>query len=253
MNRTDYCLDMTPVEVYVLVAKGRFKKFPNHYLGKDNIKEIVRHLILNVYQYTREEVIEKVNRKFFHENFLGGARKLFNMCENEILIYSFPEWDLKHWEFKKVSPNFWKRKKNRKAFVCWVAKKEGINIKTKEGLRSISTSVIQKYGGHKVVEDAGGMYELLNTVACGKYKKWEITKMTSWSKEEIIAATKWLIEEKLQYTPEQVCQIKLSDFTKNNLDGMIQKGCNNRVIVALELAYPGQYYQDKKYKICRVH
>ena len=238
-------LSLAPLEMYSLVVKGRYKKFPNNYLDKESIKVMVRYLILDSYNYTREDVLAKVNQTFFSTNQLGGARKFFNNGYVEMLIYCFPEWELKPWEFRQVNNNsFWKDTKNQKDFICWVAQKEGLDITTKEGLRKLTAQVLSKYGGGKCMVHAGGLFELLNTVAQGRYKKWEITKMVSWSTEDVIIATKWLIEEKLQYSPEQVCNIKIADFAKYNLDGMLQKACKHSIIEALELAYPGKYYRD---------
>lgn len=241
---------MKPLEVYSLVVSGELGKFPNHYLDKESIKEIVRHVILEVYKYDRKYVTDNVNHDFFMENFLGGARKFFNKSDVELLIYCFPEWDLRAWEFNRVQGGFWKDTKNRKNFILWVAEKEGVNPYTKEGLRKLTAEIVNKYGGSKTLVHSGGLYELLDTVSPGKYKKWEIIKMVSWSKEEIISATKWLIEEKLKYTPEQVCKIKVSDFAENNLDGMLQKGCNHSIMRALEFAYPGRYYRTNARGIC---
>ena len=244
MNKINY-FEMTPIEVYSLVVKGKIKKFPNNYLDKEIVKEIVRHVILNIYGYDRQQVINKVNHEFMQKNFLGGVRKLFEYSDAEVLAYSFPEWDLKYWEFKKVSPNFWHKRENLKDFLLWVCNKEGLNSQKKEDLRKITAKVLEKYGGSKPLVHAGGMYELLSIVTDGKYKKWEIMKMVSWSTEEITCAMKWLVEEQLHYTPEQTCNLKVADFVKYNLDGMLQKECNHSILKALEIAYPGMYCRTK--------
>lgn len=243
VKKRDYT-KMKPFEVYSLVVRGELKKFPHNYLDKDIIKEIVRHLILVVYNFTREDVIAKANHKFFSDNFLGGARKFFGVSDMTMIIYCFPEWDIKYWEFKEVPPGFWQHVENCKDFVLWVAEKENFDLNTKEGFRKITAKVIYKYAGDKPLSYSGGIFGLLDIVACGKFKKWEITKMVSWSKEDIIDATKWLVEKKLKYTPEQVCNIKIEDFAKNSLDGMLQKGCNHSILEALNLAYPGMYFRE---------
>lgn len=236
--------ELSPLEVYALVVTGKLKKFPNGYLNKERIKEIVRNQILNVYRYAREDILT-LQHSFFQENFLGGARKFFNDSNVSLLIYSFPEWNLKHWEFNKVPSKFWKEKSNQEDFVNWIAEKEGLDLNNKEHVRKITADIIEKYGGSKPMIYAGGIYELLNTVLKNKFRKWEVMKIASWSNEDIISATKWLIEEKLCYTPEQVCNISVRDFAKYNLDGMLQKTCNHSILSALKLAYPGTYYRDK--------
>lgn len=248
-NKTDYIL-MNPIEIYKLVADGELKKFPNNYLDKNTIKVIFRHIVLNVYGYSRKDVIEKVDKKFMQENFLGGAKKFFELSVGRLIIYCFPEWDIRLWEFKQVPKGFWENEENRMAFVIWVAERENVDINTRDGLRAITASVINKYAGGKPMSYAGGLYELLNSVACNKYKKWEITKMSSWSREEVILATKWLIEEKLQLNPEEICGLKVADFARHNLDGMLNKACSHSVFRALEMTYPGQYYRGLDKGIC---
>lgn len=245
MARQTIYYDMTPLEVYSLVVTGKLKMFPQGYLGKEVIKVIVRNVVLNMYGYTREDVLTKIDHKFFQDNFIGGVRKFFDYGDSEVLIYSFPEWDLKYWEFRKAPAMFWHDSKNQKEFVMWVCEKEGLDATKKEDLRKITATVVEKYGGSRPLADSGGLYELLNTVTDGKYKKWELIKMVSWSKQDVIAATKWLIEEKLNYTPEEVCKIKVEDFIRNNLDGMLQKACGHSILTALELAYPGKYCRTK--------
>ena len=236
--------NMTPLEVYALVVRGTIKKFPNGYLDKDKVKILVRHVILTVYNYTKEDVLEKINHKFFQDNFLGGVRKLFDFGDNEVLIYSFPEWELKQWNFRKVPPNFWKNKTNQKDFVLWICNIEGLNPNKKEDMRKITAEVVEKYGGSKPMVGAGGLYELISTVTGSRYKKWELMRPAVWSKQEAIVATRWLIEEKLKLTPKEVCKLSVSDFAKYNLDGMLQKLCDHSILKALEMAYPGTYYRS---------
>lgn len=236
---------MHPLEVYNLVATGELKKFPDHYLDKDNIKEIVRHLFLNVYHFSREDIIKKVNHKFFEKIYLGGVRKKFNTKDYLVIEYCFPELDIKPWEYcGSVPNNFWCDKKNQKEFVLWIAKKEGIKLKDKYGFLKITAQVINKYGGSKAMKHAGGVYGLLDSVYPGKYKEWEITKVSYWNEEKAIPAIKWLVEERLTLTKEQVCNLKVKDFADNDLDGMLQNVCHHSIIYALNLAYPGVYVRD---------
>lgn len=238
-----------PVELYSLLLQGKLKTFPNNYLDKDSIKVMVRHLILTLHNYSRDDVLTKVNHEFLQHNCLGGAKKFFNHSDIEMLVYSFPEWDLKAWEFLKVPQNFWRNNKNQRDFVLWVAKKEKIKLRTKQDYRKITAEVIMKYGGSKAMRNAGGLFNLLNTVACDKYKKWEITVIWPWHEDELIPAIKWLIEEKLKLTPEQACYLTKQDFVDNNLDGLLHHVGNRSVLKALELAYPGMYCRTGRYGI----
>lgn len=239
-------LDLEPIEMYCMLLQGKLKTFPNNYLDKENIKIMVRHLVLTLYGYGREDVLTKVTHAFLQANCLGGAKKFFDKCDIKMLIYCFPEWDLKAWEFAKTPQNFWKSKNNQRDFVLWVAEKENIMLRSKEDYRKITAEVIFKYGGSKAMRHAGSLFNLLNTVACDKYKKWEITRIFPWHEDELIPAIKWLVEEKLGLTPEQACNLTKKDFADNNLDGLLFHVGNRSVLKALELAYPGRYCRKGK-------
>ena len=180
-----------------------------------------------------------VDRKFLQDNFIGGANKFFDYKDYLAIAYSFPEWDIKEWEYnKEVSPKFWEDKNNQREFVLWVAQKEGIDVNNKTSLRRINALIISKYGGYKAMRVAGGLFNLIDTISPGKFKEWEIFKVSAWNKDKAIVATRWLIEEKLNITFEQACKLKTKDFRDNGLDGMLQKVCNHSIFYALNLAYP---------------
>ena len=249
MARCKNHLGLDPITMYGMLLQGKLKSFPNNYLDKKNIKIMVRHLILTLHNYGREDVLTKVNHAFLQDNCLGGAKKFFNGRDVEMLIYSFPEWELKAWEFEKVPQNFWRSSENQRDFVLWVAKKEKINLQTKEDYRKITADIIIRYGGSKAMRNAGSLFNLLNTVACDQYKKWEITKIFPWREDEVIPAIKWLVEEKLRLTPERACYLTKQDFIDNNLDGLLSHVGNRSVLKALEIAYPGMYCRTGRYGI----
>lgn len=242
-------LALDPLSMYKLLLQGKLKTFPNNYLDKKSIKIMVRHLVLTLYNYDRGQLLTKVDHAFLQSNCLGGAKKFFNNCDIEMLIYCFPEWKLKAWEFPKTPQNFWKSQKNQRDFVLWVAKKEGIKLRTKQDYRKITAEVIFKYGGSKALRQAGSLFDLLNTVACDKYKKWEITRIYPWHEQDLIPAIKWLVEDKLKLTPEQACNLTKKDFVDHNLDGLLFHVGNRSVLKALELAYPGQYCRTGRFGI----
>lgn len=249
MARYKNHLGLAPLSMYGLMLQGKLKAFPNNYLDKDVIKIMVRHLVITLHSYSRADVLTKVNHAFLQDNCLGGAKKFFNNRDIELLIYCFPEWNLKAWEFEKVPQNFWRSRENQRDFVLWVAEKEKIMLQTKEDYRKITSEMIVRYGGSKAMRNAGSLFNLLNTVAQDKYKKWEITVIWPWHEDELIPAIKWLVEEKLKLTPEQACYLTKQDFIDNNLDGLLAHVGNRSVLKALELAYPGRYYRSGRYGI----
>ena len=226
-----------PIQVYNLVRSGKLKKFPNNYLDQGAVKTIVRRVVLDEMKFTRDDIIKKVDQSFLSKHYMGGFRKFFDTKTHNLLDYCFPELEIKAWELTKVTPGYWKKEENIRAFLIWVMEKEKINPNSKKDLRRLTAAMIRKHGGGKLLKMEKDVYTLINTVTCGKFKEWEIMKLRVWDKEKAISAIKWLVEEKMGYTLEQACKLTANDFRRNNLDGLLQKCCNHSVVEALNLAY----------------
>ena len=227
---------MRPMDVYDLVRYGDLKKFPNNYLDKDTIKSIVRHVFLKELKLKRKDLL-LLDHDFFMERSMGGFRKFFNMKDYYVIKYCFPEWDIRAWEMRKVEPGFWEDKENQKEFLLWVMEKEKIDPYSKESLRKLTARTIIDHGGSRILKSEDDIYTIVGPVIEYRFKEWEIMKVRVWKKEKIISAVKWLVEEKMHYTLEQACTLKVSDFKEYNLDGMLQKGCNHSILYALNLTY----------------
>ncbi len=234
---------MRPMDVYDLVRYGDLRKFPNNYLSKEVIKEIVRHVFLKELKLKRADII-LLDHDFFMEHSMGGFRKFFDMKDYYVIKYCFPEMDIKAWELRKVEPKFWEDKENQKEFILWVMEKEKINPYSKEDLRGFTARTIIKHGGSRILKSEDDIYTIIAPVIEYRFKEWEIMKVRVWKKEKIIAAVKWLVEEKMHYTLEQACTLKVSDFKNYNLDGMLQKGCNHSILNALNLTYGNIFARD---------
>lgn len=92
----------------------------------------------------------------------------------------------------------------------------------------------------------GCCYELLNTVYPNKYRPWEmsIAPTNYWNEQTIAEATRWLIEDKLKWTKEEmISNITKDYFIDNCLGGMItdKKYVNGSVYRCLVYAYGEDY------------
>lgn len=66
-------------------------------------------------------------------------------------------------------------------------------------------------------------------------------------RENAIAATKWLIEEKLKWSENEIIEnLTQNAFTENNLLGMLKKAFNCNLFEAIDATYPGKF---KKWEI----
>ena len=87
-------------------------------------------------------------------------------------------------------------------------------------------------------------YEAVNSVYPNKFRQWEFKYIGKkyWSKERGLEATKWLIEEKLNFDEEDI-KDKLSAnlFRDNGLGGMLYICFNNSPYEAINSTYPNKY------------
>lgn len=233
---------LTPLEVYSLVVNEDLKKFPNGYITKESMKEILRYVILEKLHMSRYDICHNISYPYLRKYKLGGTRRAFNSSIFSLITYCFPEFDINYWELNKVENGFWEKEENRKDFMTWLAEKEGICLDSIPDLTKIDAKLIQKHGGSKAIKYGGGVYELIKLVAMVDVKEWQVIKMPVWTEEKVKSAVKWLVEERLKWTKEQVVDgISANVFYDNDLGGMLKRYCNHSPLRALQIAYPGKY------------
>ena len=94
-------------------------------------------------------------------------------------------------------------------------------------------------------------YQAINTAYPDKFKEWEFknTSRDFWTKDKGIEATKWLVEEKLKLTDEELKeQLSQKLFIDNNLGGMLYTCFNSSPYKAINETYPNKFKpEDFKY------
>ncbi len=240
--------NFSDLEIYLLIRNGSLDRFPIDFLNKDTCKVILRWLCLNHYHLTRKEICH-LNQTFLFKNFIGGFRKIFSYNMFSLIQYSFEDLDIKRWETAKVPNGFWKDRQNQKEFIEWLAKKENLDLTSLKDVSKISAEMINRYGASKARRTAGGVYSLITSATGDRFQEWEILKLDVWTEEKAIKAVKWLVEEKLKWSDEQVYEnLTASVFQENHLGGLLERYCNNSPIKAINLAYPGKFKSLKHSK-----
>ena len=247
-KKLDYS-KLSPIEVYGYVEAGVISRFPNNYITKENMRKIIREVILNRLKLTREDICEKVNYTFLRKYYLGGSKIAFNSNVYNLITYCFPEFDIKYWELNKVENGFWEKEDNRREYMLWLAKKENIDTKSIDDLKRINARLINSNFGSKALKFGGGVYQLVLLIAEVDIKEWQLIKISCWDEEKVKDAVKWMIEEKLKWTHEDVVNnISAKVFYDNDLGGLLSKFCYHSPIKALKIAYPGEYTKVRKSK-----
>ena len=111
-------------------------------------------------------------------------------------------------------------------------------------LDNFSITFIRKYKLEGIMKKFNhSPYELLNYIYPGEYKPWELSNapVNTWTEETAVEALKWLIEEKLMWSREEV----IKSYSKKTLidNGLksIMYLFDNSPYNALNAAYPGDY------------
>lgn len=216
--------------------------FPNGFWNKDVSILLTRYLVLDELKWKRKDICENFTNNFLNKNYLRGVTKIFNARTSEIVKECFPEFDIKPWELKCCPNGFWKSKKHCKQVTQWIAKKENIHRDHKKFAKIISADLYEKYGVQKAVYAMGGLYNIVNYTYPGRYKPWDLNKIAVVTDDIVIAATKWLIEERLKWSFDDVCNnLTAKTFYDYGIGNVLCKGCRHSPIIALEKAYPGIY------------
>ena len=227
MRKKYYWYTMDPISVWHMVRKGtRLKTFPKNYLNKEICRILIRNLVLDELHLRREEILN-INKYFLSKYSLGGLKKIFDNKVYLLLMYSFPEYNLNEWEFKKIYNKLWEDPEIRKKYVLFVAKEENIDLNNITDLRRFSAKLFtEKYKGSKALKYAGGLFELIKPVIPEDFKEWEIFKTNVWTNEKAKEAMLWLAEEKLNLK-KPYPSITVKNFYDNNLGGLLCKFFDN--------------------------
>ena len=93
-------------------------------------------------------------------------------------------------------------------------------------------------------------YAAINNAYLEKYKPWQFANVPKsyWTKETAAEATRWLIEEKLKWSEEELLKkLSTKTFYDNGLRGMLNAVFVNSPYAAINNAYPGKYVKSDFY------
>lgn len=239
---------LTTMEVYDYVINDIIPRFPAGFVTKENMRILIREVILNKEKLTREEICKNMSFKYLKQFRLAGSNKVFDTNIFKLVSYCFPELKIKYWELNKVEDGFWMQEKNRKEYMQWLIKKENIDPYKICDLRKITAALIDKNHGRRAREY--GVYNLILLVAKVEIKEWQVVNVSRWTAEKAIVAIKWLIEEKLKWSAEETASMLTSkQFFDYGLGGLYSNFFKHSIIKALNLAYPKKFKKIGNSKI----
>ena len=240
-------IDATDVYKMVLHS-NEIKKFPNGFWKKENSKQnaakCTRFLFEEILKYDDNKLKNELSFKIFKDNKLRAMlQSCFNNSPYEAINNAYPN-KYKEWEFKSAPKGYWNKKNGIKA-TKWLIE-EKLKLNDKELKQQLSIKLFEDNGllGMLNICFNCSPYKAINNAYPNKYKEWEFkTPRNYWSnKENGIKATKWLIEEKLKLSNEELKeQLSVKLFRDNELGSMLQSCFNNSPYQAINNTYLNKF------------
>lgn len=234
---------------------GKFKKWEfrqnRMWKGHAGLKlaaEATRWLIEEKLKWPPEDVREKLCCDTFIINgFSGMLMECLNGSPYKAIENAYPG-RYKEWEFSQN--RMWKGKTGlelaRKA-TKWLIE-EKLKWSDGEIKAKLSQEVFKANGlrGMLAICFENSPYKAIENAYPGRFKPWEFTQLGMWQGEKGLElareATKWLIEEILGWSDEEIKnKLTLDTFKEHGLGGMVSRCFNNSVIHAIENAYLGRF------------
>lgn len=245
-----------PVRAIMFAYPNKFKAWefntiPKYYWYDDNnCIEAIKWLIEVKLKLKKEDVYKKLNFKLFAENGLGCmVMTRFNSSPFKAINFAYPN-QYNPWMFKTVPKNYWKEDDNCKKAIIWLVE-EKLNLKPEEAYEKISMAHFKKHSLNGLLSQRFNgscksaiifSYPTIYSVKKIEHKP----KGYCSSKDKCVKATKWLIEEKLKLTDDELKEKFCGKlFLENGLGGLITHGVIKKPWELLEATYPNKYNFDE--------
>lgn len=226
----------------------RFKPWqlatPTRYWTTKTGIEATKWLLEERLKWSDEEIKENWCGKILKENKLGGMRNVvYNASPYNCINSVYPD-KFKPWEFKQVPRKFWSKETGIEATKWLIEEKLKWPDDTVKLQLSSNTFTDNGLAVMLRIVFHSSTYEAINTVYPNRFKAWELnyTATDYWTIETGAEAVKWLIEEKLKWSYEEVTKmLNVNIFIENKLYWMLFHIYKRSSFDAINSAYPGKF------------
>lgn len=256
-KKHNYNLELlSEVEIFDLVLSKKISRFPKYFFedvgAEKYCAQIVRHLMDDILNWDSELIKKNLRKDVFYDNGLGGMlNTLYNSSPYEAICIAYPERNYKPWDFVNAPNNYWRGKDGKlhgKQAMKWLIE-ERLEWTYDDIRKKLNHQVFidnNLLGMIKIVYHSN-LFEAVDALYPGVFQRWELGDHVVnefWTKEEGIKAVKWLIQERLCWTDDDIRERLNKDvFIENGLYGMIQRCFNSSPSEAILTAYPGSFYE----------
>lgn len=215
--------------------------------GKEHSRIAIKYLIEDHMQLNLDEVPKKINAKIFHD--IGLFRLLvehFDSSYFKALEYTYPG-RFKPWQFSKGMTGIWAGeigKSRSHDAINYIISELGV---AKEKIpEKINYGTFKKFGLSGMLQTLynSSPYLAINSLFPNEFKPWEFHVKNFWidkSIESAREATKWLVDEKLLLSTNELNTVRRKHFLQYSLGQMLKKFYENSHLVALKDAYPDTF------------
>ena len=246
----DELFKMDGVEVYKLVLTNRIKVFPAGFWQQpeafQNACECITFLFEHLLEFSDDEIKKNLSHKLFSENKLGGMLSVcFNASPYQAINAAYPG-KFKPWEFNITLRGYWENIENGVEATRWLFE-EKLKLSHEEIKKDISKKIFKDncLGGMLKYCFNNSPYQAINTTYPGKFNPWEFNCVprSYWENiENGVEATRWLFEEKLKLSDEEIkAQLSYKLFDDNGLRNMLFSCFNDSLYQAINAAYPEKF------------
>lgn len=234
------------ISIYEEVLTGKEKKFPHKFWkGSDAKKKsfiLLKYLFEKKLKWSEEDIIKNITTFTFDTYKLEGMlRYVFDYSVYNVVNALYPN-KYKCWELSCVTNNYWNEKTGKDA-MTWLFK-DKLKWSEEDVKKNFVTRTIRENGlkGMFIISFNSSLIKAANSVY-PNIKIWELNVPHNyWNEKTGIAVTKWLIEEKLKLTDEEIkTKVTVALFNKYKLRGMLSTLFEQSSAKAIEAAYPGKF------------
>ena len=256
-NRSSKIYDLqnlTEVEIFQLVLKGKLKRFPMHFWSCQESDEyapvIIRYMTEKLIGIQPEDIPQKIRKYHFTEYKLSRMIDYKYQSSPYIaMTAAYPYMNFKAWDFTCAPNNYWRGENGQEnAFQAmrWLFEKK-LQWSREDILAHLNQAVFIENNLLGMLKHAYGssMYDAIEALYPGEFQPWEVgvhVPNSYWTIETGKQAVRWLIEKRLKWSEEEVKRnINRNVFREHNLYGMLQSCFDSSPTKAVMESYPGDY------------
>lgn len=239
---------LSAVEIYKLILSGRLKIFPKGFWqrpeAENNAVEITKYLIEDILKWEDKDIKQNISSETFRQNrLIGMFRSVFEGSTYKTINATYPD-KFKPWELNCVSQGYWTIETGIAA-TKWLVE-EKLKWTYEDIKQKLSRNVFKQNGldGMFLMVFNCSTYKAINYTYPGRFKPWELNCVPKkyWTIETGTESTKWLIEEKLKWTDEDIKQnLSAETFKENGLGIMLVQMFKSSPYKAINATYPSRF------------